>query len=75
MIIALCVLGWLACSVFSYIVIRRESGGLDEEWTVGVRSLVMLLSMAGPVAAVACLAILLVCFLLDSEFGDKKANW
>ncbi len=72
MLIPVCIgLGWLLCSVLSYLIFRYDYRSRDLPWTICDRACTLKVSVLGPIA----LLISIVVYNTDREGSDKLAKW
>ena len=67
------IVGWLPCMVTGYLLLRLAFRTGFEEWSIGDRRLVILLSLTGPAAVLAGAIVAVTVFLQCSS--DRPAKW
>ena len=70
----LLIIGWLACSVAAYLILRSDIRSNGCHWTIGDRAIGFILSTMGPVAMIPAI-IFLIARLAESEYWDGPAKW
>ena len=67
-------LGWLACSVGTYLVWRHDWRKCFREWRTGDRQIALFCSLLGPFALIA---VIITAWVVgpDDKCADKPAKW
>ena len=69
---SLWIIGWIACGVLTYITMRRLS---RVDWSVGDRTMGLLMAGLGPVILPIVLAVLVFCKIASWSGWERPAKW